>query len=58
MATEKKTKVEKVRVIVRVHIPEVDPGEVGHIHATITEAVASFPAAEIEFSIMPKLPTR
>ena len=58
MAEQKKPKVELVRVIVRVHIPSVDPGEAGGVHAAITEAVSSFPAAEIELSIMPKLPIR
>jgi len=58
MAEAKQVKVKPVRLIVRVSIPEIAPGDAGSVHAAISEAIATYPKASIELSLGPTLPTR
>jgi len=53
MPEEKKVKVEPVRLVVRIHIPSVDPGLIGDLHSTVKAAVKSFSGAEIELNVLP-----
>ena len=53
MADAKQAKPEPVRLVVRVHIPSVDPNVVGELHAAVKEAVKPYAGAEIELSVLP-----
>jgi len=53
VTVEKKIKVETVRVIVRVHIPSVDPGLIGELHTIIKNVVMPYAGAEVELSVLP-----
>jgi len=53
MAEDKKVKVDPVRVIVRVHIPSVDPGLIGELHTLVKSVVKPYAGAEVELSVLP-----
>jgi len=58
VAENKKVKKSFARVIVRVHIPDVETSLAVEIHDRIREVVADYPKAEVELSMLPLMPTR
>jgi len=58
MAVTKANPEDVARVMIRVHLPEIDPARIAALRKEILAAVKEYPGAEVEVTVLPTLPSR